>query len=101
IVRHDNDQFPRTLDGGVAIGAETEVVLQSANETRPRIAQQGWDSVLRITLDTAAMPPGLTVGAVHVEPLLGSGGAFTVEIIAANGASGLPNRAVVPKLAQD
>ncbi|MGH2610673.1 MAG: hypothetical protein ACRDHF_16445, partial [Tepidiformaceae bacterium] len=65
------------------------------------IAQAGWESVLRITLDTAAMPPGLTVGAVYLEPLLGSGGVFTVNITAVNGASGLPNRATVPKVAQD
>jgi hypothetical protein len=47
------------------------------------------------------MPAGLTVGAVYLEPLLGGGGAFTVEIIAASGASGLPHRATAPKVAQD
>ncbi|MGH2610360.1 MAG: hypothetical protein ACRDHF_14870, partial [Tepidiformaceae bacterium] len=82
VVRHDNDQFPRRLDGSVAVGSEIEVVLQKATESQPRIAQAGWESVLRITLDTAAMPPGLTVGAVYLEPLLGSGGVFTVDITA-------------------
>jgi hypothetical protein len=101
VVRHDNDPFARTLDGSVAVGSEVQVVLQRATESQPRITQPGYESVLRITLDTAAMPPGLTVGAVHLEPLLGSGGAFTVEVIAANGASGLQNRAVIPKVAQD
>ena len=101
VVRHDNDTFPRTLDGSVAVSSDIEVVLQKASDEQPRIAQAGYDSVLRITLDTASMPDGLTIGAVHLEPLLGTGGAFTIEIIAANGASSLPYRATVPKLAQD
>jgi hypothetical protein len=101
VVRHDSDPFPRTLDGSVAVGSEIDVVLQKETDSQPRITQPGYESVLRITLNTAAMPPGLTVGAVHLEPLLGSGGAFTVEIIAANGASGLPHQAIIPKVAQD
>lgn len=100
VVKHANDTFARTLDGSVAMGSETEVVLQSKNDTRPRLAQAGWESVLQVTLDTSAMPAGLTVGFVHLEPLLGSGGAFTIEIIAVNGASGLQHRAVAPGIAQ-
>jgi hypothetical protein len=47
------------------------------------------------------MPSGLTIGKVYLEPLLGGGGAFTIEVAAAKGASGLGHRAKVPAIATD
>jgi hypothetical protein len=101
VAQHVNDPFPRSIDGSVAVGQNTEVVLQRQTDTQPRVAQQGYDSVLRITLDTSSMPDGLTVGYVQLEPLLGSGGVFTIEIIATKGASGLPYDATLPGLTRE
>jgi len=85
VVRHPGDSITRTLDGGVAIGKETQVVTQSATATRPRIAQPGYDSRLSITLDPSRMSAGSLEGKVWIEPLLGSGGAFEVKITATGG----------------
>ncbi|HEX6032507.1 MAG TPA: hypothetical protein VFY90_13825 [Tepidiformaceae bacterium] len=101
VAQHVNDPFPRSIDGSVAVGQDTEVVLQRQTDTQPRMAQKGYDSVLRITLDTRSMPDGLTVGYVQLEPLLGSGGVFTIEVIATKGASGLAYDATLPGLTRD
>ena len=96
VVHHPGDST-RTIDGSVAIGAETDVVSQQASGTRPRIAAKGKDSVLVITLDPALMPPGVSIGQVQIEPLLGGGGNFTVTVSASKGSStGLPFRNFVP-----
>lgn len=99
VVRHPNDASSRSLDGGVVIGKETEVVTQSANATRPRIAQPGYKSVLTITLDASKMPTGVSHGSVWIEPLLGSGGVFEVKVDATKAEPGLERRAVIPNVA--
>jgi hypothetical protein len=98
VVRHPGDPATRTLDGGVAIGKETQVVTQNANTTRPRIATPGYESRLSITLDPSKMPPGTVEGKVFIEPLLGSGGAFEVKIRATGGATTNRYRVVAPGL---
>jgi hypothetical protein len=98
VVRHPGEAPGRTIDGGVAIGRETDVVTQGKTPTKPRLAQKGYDSQLVITLNPDAMPPGVQQGSVMIEPLLGSGGVFQVTITATKGASSLPNRRIVPAL---
>lgn len=101
VVRHPG-QAGRNLDGSVAVGDETQVVTQSGSPgppPRPRLFQQGYDSVLEVTLDPAVLPAGVSTGRVWIEPLLGGGGVFEVEVVAANGASAYPNKRVLPLLA--
>lgn len=103
-VRHPSDPPARTLDGGVAIGKETDVVLQPATTTSPRVAQKGYDSVLMITLDPALLPPGISTGTVWIEPLLGSGSPFKVTVTATNlsdSAGGKTYHVVAPAVASD
>jgi hypothetical protein len=97
VVRHANDPVARTLDGGVAIGNETDVVLQRGGVTTPRIAQKGYQSVLTVTLDQASMPGGTSTGTVLIEPLLGSGSTFTLTVTGKNnGVPATPTRPPSP-----
>ena len=106
-VRHPSDPVARTVDGGVAMGKETDVVLQAASGSTPRVTQKGYDSVLLITLDPTLLPLGSSTGTVWIEPLLGSGSPFVVTVRATNLASGPPGgggktyRAVAPAIASD
>ncbi len=79
-VRHPGDPAGRTLDGGVAVGSETEVVIQQS----PKVTLPGFDSVLKVTLDASIMPPGTSEGWVLIEPLLGGGSVFKLNISATN-----------------
>ena len=101
VVHHPGDST-RTIDGSVAIGAETDVVTQQASATRPRLAVKGKDSVLVITVNPALMPQGTFTGTVFIEPLLGGGGVFAINVSASNGSGtappGLPFRSVLPAL---
>jgi hypothetical protein len=76
IVRHPNDPPGRVVDGGVAIGSETDVVVQKT----PRIATRGRDSELQITVDAANLPEGQLTGTIIIEPLLGGGGITTITV---------------------
>jgi hypothetical protein len=97
VVHHANDPVARTLDGGVAIGSETDVVLQRGGVTTPRIAQKGYQSVLTVTLDQASMPGGTSTGTVLIEPLLGSGSTFTLTVTGKNnGVPATPTRPPIP-----
>lgn len=101
VVYHPGDST-RTIDGSVAIGADTDVVTQQATASKPRLAVKGRDSVLVITLDPALMPEGAFTGKVYIEPLFGGGGVFTVNVAASKGATtGLPFRNVLPALASE
>jgi hypothetical protein len=74
------------VDGGVAIGADIEVVTQA----KPRIATAGKDSVLQITVDPRFLSAGLHTGTVIIDTLLGTGATatFNVTVQAAGGGSG-------------
>ena len=101
VVRHPG-QVGRNLDGSVAVGFETQVVTQAGSPgppPRPRLFRQGYESVLEVTLDTATMPAGVSTGKVWLEPLLGGGGVFEIEVVAANGAASYPNKRVLPQIA--
>ncbi|MEO6399064.1 MAG: hypothetical protein ABIP13_11395 [Tepidiformaceae bacterium] len=104
VVQHPGDST-RTLDGSVAVGAETEVVTQQATATRPRIAHKGNDSVLLITVNPAFLTAGVgRSGKVYIEPLLGGGNVFVIDVTVAGGAPptpGLSHRNVVPNVASD
>ncbi|MCK9517537.1 MAG: hypothetical protein M0R74_00710 [Dehalococcoidia bacterium] len=97
IVRHPGDPPSRSLDAGVVVGRETEVVITSD----PRRTQQGYSSVLEISLAPRQMPPGVSTGTVWIEPLLGSGSTFRIDIVGANGASNFRYQRVVPNVAID
>jgi hypothetical protein len=95
-VRHPGDPATRSLDGGVAIGHETEVVLSAASPGPPpreRKAQAGYTSVLWVTLDPAQLGSGFSEGTVWIEPLYGAGDALEIEVTAYNGAEARPFRA--------
>lgn len=97
IVRHPNDPPGRVVDGGVAIGKETDVVVQKS----PRIATRGRDSELVITVDVANLPEGALSGTVLIEPLLGGGGVttITVQVVRGDAGGGAPGpgfRSVLP-----
>jgi hypothetical protein len=112
VVRHPGDSATRTLDGGVAIGKETEVVLQKPSPGQVRVTQKGYDSALIITLATAGMAPGKQQGKVWIEPLFGGGGTFEIAVTATNNAPPGPaptptpvpstgGRAIVPQISAD
>ena len=101
VVRHPGDPPVRTLDGGVAIGSETEVVTQAPSGTTPRVAQKGYQSVLLVTINPALMPPGISVGKVWIEPLLGGGGVYVLNVTGTKGTVIFPWKAVVPGISGD
>ncbi len=108
VVRHAGDASGRSLDGGVAVGAETDVVTQQASAGPPvrlRVAQKGYVSNLIVTV-TSAAPRGTTTGKVWVEPLFGGGAPVEITVEVVNGSSGPPapehkRRAVIPDLRSD
>lgn len=79
VVRHDTDPTGRRMDGGVALGQDEKVVLRLGS------SQQGYTSQLIITIDPTQMPKGVSVGTVFIEPLLGGGGTFSVNVTGVNG----------------
>ncbi|MEO8539567.1 MAG: SH3 domain-containing protein [bacterium] len=87
-VRHPGDPAGRVIDGGVALGANMEVVTQ----TKPRQATSGADSILQITVDPTFLTAGTHTGTVIIDPLLGGGSAvtFTVTVTSSGGAGGSP-----------
>ncbi|HJP41307.1 MAG TPA: SH3 domain-containing protein [Dehalococcoidia bacterium] len=80
-VRHPDDVESRILDAGVAIGSDVEVVIQK----EPRLTQQGFNSLLRISLNHEFLPEGVSTGTVIIEPLLGDGNPIVINITARNG----------------
>jgi hypothetical protein len=101
VVRHADDPAGRSLDGGVVIGKDTDVVIQQASAgppARPRIAVKGYKSTLIVTLAVDLMPDGGQTGKVWIEPLLGGGGVFSIDITATKGSNPLPFRAVLPSV---
>ncbi|MCE7927944.1 MAG: SH3 domain-containing protein [Chloroflexi bacterium CFX7] len=110
VARHAGDSSTRTVDGGVAIGNETEVVTQKATASKPRVAQAGYESVLLVTLDAATMPTGTHQATLWIEPLLGGGAPFVLTVSATNHGAPKPgttptpvqgNRAIAPGLSAD
>ena len=102
VVRHPGDPPQRTLDGGVAIGSDMDVVTAAPPSSPVRVAQKGYTSVLTVTIDPAAMPPGISTGKLYIEPLLGGGSVFEMTITGTNkGTAPLPHKAVAPGLSGD
>ncbi len=97
IVVHHPGEASRRLQGSVAVGSETTIVIQKD----PLITKQGYQSDLIITVDPAKMPSSYSQGTVWLEPLLGSGQVFRISVTATKGAYNLPIRAVVPAISAD
>jgi hypothetical protein len=100
VVQHPGDPPGRTLDGGVAIGTDTEVVTQQASPgppARPRIAQAGYVSELVITANPSLLGASQEpTGTVWIEPLLG-GAPFAIEVTLEGRVTGnLPYRQFLP-----
>ncbi|MFN0094099.1 MAG: hypothetical protein ACKVVT_04895 [Dehalococcoidia bacterium] len=92
-----NESSSRTLDGGVAIGRDTEVVTQAAGGGKPRVAQRGYKSQLVITFDPGAMPGSQAKGKVWIEPLYGNGEVTEIAIEAQAGPPDpYPYKAFIP-----
>ena len=70
----------RSIDGGVAIGSDVEVVITGS----PLSTKQGHTADLRITANPAAMPYGAASGTVWFEPIFGAGSPLTVSVSAQN-----------------
>ena len=69
VVRHPGDAASRTLDGGVAVGSEIQVVTQSPPN---RSAQAGYASSLIVTADTTKFDAADNRDAtLWIEPILG------------------------------
>ena len=104
VVRHPGDASDRSIDAGVVVGAETEVVTQAPTTTRPRLAQAGYVSSLIITLAPAFVPPGTTTGSVWIEPIFGAGTPFKIDVTIRNAGNNqvpLPFRAFAPGVASE
>ncbi|GAB4326673.1 MAG: hypothetical protein Kow0010_09890 [Dehalococcoidia bacterium] len=108
IVRHPPDPSSRRLQGSVAIGRETQVVLSR----EPLQTANGYDSVLYITADGSKAPTGSSTGTIVITPLFGSGQPVTITVRLENayvptdptpdpGGSGpdpYPYRAIIPAI---
>jgi hypothetical protein len=102
VARHPGDPPQRTLDGGVAIGTDMDVVTAAPPSSPVRVAKKGYQSVLTVTIDPAAMPPGTSTAVLYIEPLLGSGSTFTMSVSGLNtGTKPLAHRVVAPNVAGD
>ena len=87
----------RHIDGGVALGADIQVVTQKS----PRVAHAGQDSVLQITVDPTFLTAGVHTGTVTIDTLLGTGATavFNVTVTSSGGGgagSGSPTPGTTP-----
>jgi len=76
VVRRPGDPLDALFDGGVAIGKETQVVVQKS----PRVTSQGHEVPLQITVNPAYLTGGALTGTVLIEPLIGGGGNTTITV---------------------
>ncbi len=76
VARHPGDPASRTMDGGVALGADMPVVVQRS----PLITTPGYTSVLNISVIPALMPAGSSTAVLYIDPLLAGGDTFAVTI---------------------
>ncbi|MGI8927002.1 MAG: hypothetical protein ACR2HN_10200 [Tepidiformaceae bacterium] len=97
VARHPNDPSTRTLDGGVAIGVETNVVLTST----PRVTQKGYASQLNVSLNAAMVPPGGGTATLWIEPLFGSGAKYELQITATKAGAPLRYRVLAPGISAE
>ncbi len=76
LARHPGQSSSVSIDGGIAIGAETEVVVTS----NPLTTSQGYVAQLDITLDWRNMGLGTQAGTIIIEPLWGTGPTLTMAV---------------------
>lgn len=104
VVNHPGDPLDRTMDGGVAIGSEIQVLDLSPQSGSASTTQPGYQSVLQISLNPATMPAGGATATVTIEPLLGSGEVTVITVHATNAAASqapLTHAHVIPQVADD
>lgn len=80
VARHAGDAATRTMDGGVAVGSEIEVVTQAPRTDRPRLFQNGYTSTLSITVLPSLMSVGQNSAVLYIEPLMANGEVFTITV---------------------
>jgi hypothetical protein len=76
VARHPGDQVSRTLDAGLAVGLETEIVV-IADPLRTRA---GYTAEIDIALDWRWMVVGSQQGTITIEPLWGTGEPLTIAV---------------------
>ncbi len=81
----------RTLEAGVAVGSDVEVVIVTGVST-----QRGYDARLIVDLDRSKLPNGVSHGQVVVEPLFGGGAGMTISVSAVKAGSASGPRIVIP-----
>lgn len=89
VARHPDDAATRTLDGGIAAGADVPV---SSGGT----VKQGYDSILNVTVNVPAYPGGDRTATLWIEPLYGGGSVYQVQVNVEFIGGPLPFRIVVP-----
>ncbi len=86
------------LHGGVAIGAETTVMVCTAASCGQEITKRGHDARLAITLDLDELPEGEDVeGWVRIEPLAGEGAARRIVVRAGPGVEATTEGEALPE----
>lgn len=75
VAREPGDSPGRTLDAGIAVGSDVEVVLGGGAGTT-----QGHQSRVLVTLDPDGMPAGPESASITFEPLAAGGEPFTVVV---------------------
>lgn len=87
VVTDKNGSQSRYLDGNLAIGSGTQVVVTN-NPTR--VTKQGHVAEMNVTLNKAAMPRGPVSATVYFEPLYGGGQTFSVTVTGTDNSSPPP-----------
>jgi hypothetical protein len=76
VARHPGDQVGRTLDAGIAVGAETEIVVIAS----PLRTRAGYAAEIDIALDWRQMALGSQQGSIVIEPLWGTGEPLAIAV---------------------
>jgi hypothetical protein len=76
MVRHINDPTDRSLDAGVAIGANVDVLLEKSGG--PRL--KGYDSNLIVAIDASNLPSGAQSAVLYIDSLLGPPVSVPIQI---------------------
>ena len=76
VARHPGQPSSVSLDAGIAIGAETEIVVIA----EPRTTRQGYVAEIDVSLDWRQMGLGTQSGTITIQPLWGTGQALTINV---------------------
>ncbi len=87
VVTDANGSQTRYLDGNLAIGKESEVVVRA---TPVRETKQGHVAEMKVTLVPERMPAGQSTATVYFEPLFGGGSTYSLTVTGKNNTSVAP-----------